>query len=124
MDHIEKLIKHLEDVYETNKIQIADQSFGWGGGDLAVEPWYTADDYEVHVITNSTTDINWETDVYYYEPSFENVIKRIVETVKDVGFDVKIYISDLDKFLPEDEVLEWIEENINETQVKLDKGII
>ena len=118
MDHIQKLIKHLEDVYEVNKIQIADQSFGWGGGDLAVEPWYTADDYEVYVITNSTTDINWETDVYYYEPSFENVIKRIVETVKDVGFDVKIYISDLDEFLPEDEVLEWIEENLNEIDRK------
>ena len=37
------------------------------------------------------------------------------------GTEVKIYI-DAEAFLPEGEVLDWIEEDINKTQVELDKG--
>ena len=85
--------------------------FGWNGGNLSISPWYTADDYEVHVMTNNETNVDWENDVYYYEPQFEDIMQRIVDTVADVGYDVKIYISDLETYLPEQEVLEWLEEN-------------
>ena len=49
---------------------------------------------------------------------------RIDETCFDVGHgdEVRIYI-DAEAYLPEQEVLDWIEEDTNETQVKLDKGL-
>ena len=107
MDYINKLQEHFKDC----DVKIADESFGWNGGDLSISPWYTADDYEVHVMTNDETNVDWENDVYYYEPQFSDVMERIVDTISDVGYDVKIYISDLETYLPEQEVLEWLEEN-------------
>ena len=109
-DYINKLQEHFKDC----NVKIADESFGWNGGDLSISPWYTADDYEVHVMTNDETNVDWENDVYYYEPQFEDIMQRIVDTVSDIMLDVKIYVSDLETYLPEEEVLNWLEENKNE----------
>ena len=110
MYYIKKLEKHFKDC----NVKIAEEPYGWNGGDLAIAPWYTADDYEVHVMTNDETNVDWENDVYYYEPQFADIMDRIVDTINDVGYDVKIYVSDLETYLPEDEVLEWLEKNKDE----------
>ena len=110
MDYINKLEKYFKDC----DVKISDESVGWNGGDLSISPWYTADDYEVHVMTNDERNVDWENDIYYYEPQFEDVMQRIVDTVSDVMLDVKIYVSDLETYLPEQEVLEWLEENKDE----------
>ena len=110
MDYINKLEKHFKDC----DVKISDESVGWNGGNLSISPWYTADDYEVHVMTNEETNVDWENDVYYYEPQFLDIMNRIVDTVADAGPYARIYVSDLETYLPEDEVLEWLEENKDE----------
>ena len=52
------------------------------GMDLEIGTWNTADGYEVHVITSDARNLEWEYDVYYYEPDFNTVIDRI----KDVSY--------------------------------------
>lgn len=115
MYYIKKLEKHFKDC----NVKISDESVGWSGGDLSISPWYTADDYEVHVMTNDERNVDWENDVYYYEPQFSDIMDRIVDTINDVGYDVKIYVSDLETYLPESEVLEWLEENENDLAVTI-----
>lgn len=115
MDYINKLQEHFKNC----DVKISDESFGWKSGDLSISPWYTADDYEVHVMTNDETNVDWANDVYYYEPQFEDVMQRIVDTVSDVMLDVKIYISDLETYLPEQEVLDWLEENENDLEATI-----
>ena len=110
MDYINKLEKHFKDC----DVKISEESFGWNGGDLSIAPWYTADDYEIHVMTNEETNVDWENDVYYYEPQFLDIMNRIVDTVADAGPYARIYVSDFETYLPEDEVLEWLEENKDE----------
>ena len=110
MDYINKLEKHFKDC----DVKISEESFGWNGGDLSIAPWYTADDYEIHVMTNEETNVDWENDVYYYEPQFLDIMNRIVDAVADAGPYARIYVSDLETYLPEDEVLEWLEENKDE----------
>ena len=82
--------------------------------DLQISEYMTADSYEVHVMTNDERNVDWENDVYYYEPQFEDIMQRIVDTVSDVMLDVKIYVSDLETYLPEEEVLNWLEQNKDE----------
>jgi len=65
-------------------------------------------------MTNEETNVDWENDVYYYEPQFLDIMNRIVDTVADAGPYARIYVSDLETYLPEDEVLEWLEENKDE----------
>ena len=110
MDYINKLEKYLSNKYDSIVIIKDDLS----NPDLELSEWYTADDYTLYVMTNDARNIDWENDVYYYEPQFEDIMNRIVDTVADAGHDVKIYVSDLETYLPEDEVLEWLEENKDE----------
>ena len=79
--------------------------------DLEVSTYYTADNYDIYVMTNDPSNIDWENDVYYYEPSFDTIIDRIHETVDDMGFggEVKIYM-DAEQWLPEQDTIDWLED--------------
>ena len=79
------------------------------GMDLEIGTWNTADGYELHVITSDPHNLEWEYDVYYYEPDFNTVIDRI----KDVSYDddvAVVFIADFDQYLPEYEVQDYLDE--------------
>ena len=82
--------------------------------DLQISEYMTADSYDIHVITNEPMHIIWDTDVYYYQPSFDNIIDRIKELDKDAI----VYVSDLESYLPEYEVQNYIEQIKEELQTK------
>ena len=80
-----------------------------GRPDLEIGTWQTADSYDLHVITSDPRNIEWEHDVYYYEPSFDTIIERI----KDISYDddvAIVWLADLDQYLPEGEVLDYLEQ--------------
>ena len=77
-----------------------------GAPDLEIGTWNTADGYDVHVIANDPRNIDFEYDVFYYEPSFLQVIDRI----KQLDADAIVYVSDFETYLPEYEVEDYIEE--------------
>lgn len=78
--------------------------------DLEISTWNTADGYEVHIMTEDPRQLNWEYDVYYYEPSFDEVMARI----KELDSGSTVYISDFDQYLPEYEVKDWIAEHYDD----------
>jgi len=93
----DKLNIEIDDVYKYNMY------------DLEVSPYYTADGYEIYVM-NSTpfeNNLDWENDVYYYEPSFEDIMDRIMQ----LDYGSRVYISDIEQFMPEDEIEQWINDN-------------
>ena len=97
----DKLNIEIDDVYKYNMY------------DLEVSTYNTADGYEVYVMNSTPFEngLDWENDVYYYEPQFDTIMDRIEETCHDLGYgeEVKIYI-DTEAFLPEQEVIEWLEQ--------------
>ena len=100
---IEKLAELL------NVAQITDNYRGYP--DLEIGAWNTADGYELTVMTNDHKNIDWEYDVYYYEPDFDTIIDRIKETVDTIGGgEAIIYVDDIESRLPEYEVNEYIEQ--------------
>jgi len=74
--------------------------------DLEIGEWLTADGYDVHVITNSPQNLDFEYDVYYYQPDFDSIIERIQE-LNDP--EAVVYVSDIETYLPEYEVENYIE---------------
>ena len=85
------------------------------GMDLEIGTWNTADGYELHVITSDPHNLEWEYDVYYYEPDFNTVIDRI----KDVSYDddvAVVFIADFDQYLPEYEVQDYLDELKDENE--------
>jgi len=80
------------------------------GVELEISEWNTADGYTLHVITQDARNLDFEYDVYYYEPSFDQIIDRIKELDKDSI----VYISDIEIYLPDSEVQDYIDEHNEE----------
>ena len=101
MTAIEKLQQKLD-------IEI-DDMYRYNMYDLEISTYNTADGYDVYVM-NSTpfeNSLNWENDVYYYQPNFTDIMNRIMEL--DPGSTV--YVSDIEEFMPEYEIEQWINDN-------------
>tara|TARA_R110000868_G_scaffold364117_1_gene626921 strand:- start:47 stop:400 length:354 start_codon:yes stop_codon:yes gene_type:complete len=101
MSVYDKLAKELN-------VELTDDYRG-NGMDLEIGTWNTADGYELHVITSDPHNLEWEYDVYYYEPDFNTVIDRI----KDVSYNddvAVVFLADLDQYLPEYEVEDYLEQ--------------
>lgn len=77
---------------------------------LECSAWNTADGYEIYVMTNDPQNIDWDNQVYYYQPSFEEVISKL----EDLEEGDIVYIDDIEEYLPEYEMEEWLEEKENE----------
>ena len=103
MTHIEQLEKLLN-------VKITEDLSGTP--DLSIHTMSTADGYEVYVITNNEKQLYWEDEVYYYEPSFEDIIDRIKDTSWDPDDEpITVYCSDIEQFFNEYEVEDYIEQN-------------
>ena len=74
--------------------------------DLQISEWLTADNYELHIMTSNVRALDFEWDVYNCLPRFTDIIDRIKE-LNDR--DAIVYVSDLDLYLPEHEVEDYIE---------------
>ena len=79
-----------------------------GSPDLEIGEWHTADSYDVHVMTNDPRNIQFDYDVFYYTPSFNQIIDRIKELQDE---DAIVYVSDFETYLPEYEVQDYIDEH-------------
>ena len=99
---IEKLAELL------NVAQITDEYRGHP--DLQISEWLTADGYDVHVMTNDERNLDFEYDVFYYQPDFDSIIERI----KDLDSEAIVYVSDIETYLPEYEVNGYIEQYTDE----------
>lgn len=73
--------------------------------DLSIGTWNTADGYEVYVINNGdyASDLNFEHDVYYYQPSCAEIISRIIEVVN--VHDAKVYCDDIDMYFDDEQAI-------------------
>ena len=84
-----------------------------GRPDLEIGTWQTADNYELHVMTSDPQNVNWEYDVYYYEPRFDDVIDRIKDFDSENWHDDDlpvIWLADFEQYLPEYEVEDYLEQ--------------
>jgi len=74
--------------------------------DLSVSSWSTADGYDVYVMTEDPRNLNFESDVFYYQPQFDEIIDRISD---NAGMDAVVYIEDLYDLLPEEDVEDYLD---------------
>ena len=77
--------------------------------DLQISEYMTADSYDVHVMTNDHIHMQWDMDVFYYQPNFTDIINRIKELYNS---DAVVFVSDLETYLPEYEVENYLEEEL------------
>ena len=106
---------HIDELYELDRyellnvfqkhfdVEISDNFTR--NADLSIGTWNTADGYEVYVINNGdyASDLNFEYDVYYYQPSCAEIISRIIEVVN--VHDAKVYCDDIDMYFDDEQAI-------------------
>ena len=98
----------IEKLQEKLNIEI-NETYKYSMYDLEISPYNTADGYEVYVMKNSSFEnqLDWENDVFYYLPPFDDIMSRITEL--DAGS--RVYIDDIEEYLPDYEIERWINDN-------------
>ena len=98
----------IEKLQEKLQIEIMDFNSNHVNYDLEIGTRTTADGYDVYVMTNDPYEqLDWENDVYYYQPSFDDIMSRVMEL--DLGD--KVYVDDIEEYLPEYEIEYCINNN-------------
>ena len=100
----------IEKLQEKLGIQITDDFPIGKSVALECSAWNTADGYEIYVMCNDQQNIDWDNEVYYYQPSFDEVISKL----EDLEEGDIVYIDDIEEYLPEYEIEQWLEEKENE----------
>ena len=105
-----------DDLYELDRYDLLDEiqnSFGLSISenftrytDLSIDTWNTADGYEVFVISNGDygDNLNFESDVYYYQPSCYQILDRIVEVSSSTN-EAKIYCGDIEMYFDDEQAM-------------------
>ena len=93
-----------------NKLNIEiDDTYKYNMYDLEISTYNTADGYDLYVMNSTPFEngLNWENDVYYYQPNFTDIMNRIMELYPGST----VYVSDIEEFMPEYEIEQWINDN-------------
>ena len=80
--------------------------------DLTITYYTTADGYQVYYMGEDSSNIDWENDMYYNAPYFEEIMNRIIKLRED-NKSLIIYVVDIDDLMAEDEIEHWINSNMD-----------
>ena len=109
-------MKTRDELYELDRTQLITEIEKASGvqiggsfynADLQLSTWSTADGYDVYVLMNGgrMSDMNWESDVYYYQPSLEDILDRL----KDLDEGDQFYVDDVEEyFTDEDAIIDYL----------------
>jgi len=84
-------------------------------GDIEIGTMQTADGYDVHYITADIRNLNFENEVYYYQPDFDTIMSAIDKhRFNSEHLTVECY--DIEDYFDEYYMLDYISDNMDEEE--------
>ena len=100
----------LEKFQEVAKINFVEHR-----GDIEIGTISTSDGYDIHYITSDISKLNFESEVFYYQPDFDTIMNAI-EDLRYAGEQVNVEIWDVDDYFDEYYMLDYLESNMDEDE--------
>lgn len=100
----------LEKFQEITKINFVESN-----GDIEIGTIMTQDGYEIHYISNDLRNLNFESDVFYYQPDFDTIMTAI-EDHRFAGEEITVACYDVEDYFDEYYMLDYIADNIDEDE--------
>ena len=100
----------LEKFQEVSKIYIVES-----GGDVEIGTLPTADGYDLHYISADIRNLNWENEVYYYQPDFDAIMVAIDEH-RFANESITVAVYNLEDYFDEFYMLDWLQDNMDEDE--------
>ncbi len=87
-------------------------------GDIEIGTMQTADGYDVHYISADLRNLNFENEVFYYQPDFDAIMSAIddLRCYKPSSEIVDVEIWDVDDYFDEYYMLDYISDNMDEEE--------
>lgn len=95
--------------------EVANIKFVEHNGDIEIGTLQTADGYDLHYITADIRNLNFENEVYYYQPDFDAVMNAI-DDLRYAGEEVSVECYDVDDYFDEYYMLDYISDNMDEDE--------
>lgn len=100
----------LQKFEELANIKFVDQ-----GGDIEIGTIPTADGYDLHYIAADLRNLNFENEIYYYQPDFDTVMSAIDEHKFNSEL-LTISCYDVEDYFDEYYLLDYIQDNMDEDE--------
>ena len=95
--------------------ELANIKFVEHNGDIEVGTIQTADGYDIHYITSDVRNLNYENEVFYYQPDFDAIMSAI-DDLRYLSEPVKVECYDVDDYFDEYYMLDYISANVDEDE--------
>tara|TARA_R110000737_G_scaffold156475_1_gene185212 strand:- start:198 stop:533 length:336 start_codon:yes stop_codon:yes gene_type:complete len=105
-------MKTLEKFQEVAKIKFVKHD-----GDIEIGTLQTADGYELYYITGDI-HLNFENEVYYYQPDFDTIMNVIDENRFNDG-ELTVACFDIEDYFDEYDMLNWLEGEMDEESFEI-----
>ena len=95
--------------------ELANITFVESNGDIEIGTINTADGYDFHYITADIRNLNYENEVFYYQPDFDAIMNAI-DDLRYAGEEVTVECYDVDDYFDEYYMLDYIADNMDEDE--------
>jgi len=95
--------------------EITNINFVESNGDIEIGTIMTQDGYDIHYISNDLRNLNFESDVFYYQPDFDAIMTAI-EDQRFAGEEITVACYDIEDYFDEYYMLDYIANNIDEDE--------
>ena len=95
--------------------EVAKINFVESRGDIEIGTIPTADGYDLHYITADIQNLNFENEVFYYQPDFDTIMNAI-EDLRYSGEEIDVEIYDAEDYFDEYYMLDYLQDNMDEDE--------
>ncbi len=108
--------------------ELANIKFVEYNGDIEIGTLLTADGYELYYITTDVQNLNFENEVYYYQPDFDATMSAIddLRCFKPSSEIVTVECYEIEDYFDEYYMLDFIADNMDEEEFEQfteDRGV-
>jgi hypothetical protein len=98
--------------------ELAKINFVEHNGDIEIGTMSTADGYDLHYITADVQNLNFENEVFYYQPDFDTVMSVIddLRCFKPSNEIVSVACYDIEDYFDGYYMLDYISDNMDEEE--------
>ena len=95
--------------------ELANINFVEHNGDIEIGTIQTADGYDMHYIAADLRNLNFENEIFYYQPDFDQIMNAI-DDLRFAGEEVSVACYDIDDYFDEYYILDHISSNVDEEE--------